>query len=89
VTPYLILSPRSHIRLERLFQQPLTPVFRWEDRWGPFLSAFSSVEAMKCFNPILYPGESESPPRARVVRARVEHSAEVKHGSVVFVVGPA
>jgi biotin carboxyl carrier protein len=52
-------------------------------------SVLALVEVMKCFNPILYPGEPEFPPRARVVRARVEDSVEVKHGSVIFVVEPA
>ena len=47
------------------------------------------VEVMKCFNPILYPGEPEFPPRARVVRATAEDATEVKHGSVIFVVEPA
>jgi biotin carboxyl carrier protein len=47
------------------------------------------VEVMKCFNPIVYPGEPEFPPRARIVRAMAEDATEVKHGSVIFVVEPA
>jgi biotin carboxyl carrier protein len=52
-------------------------------------SVLALVEVMKCFNPIHYPGEPEFPPRARVVRATVEDTTEVKHGSVIFVVQPA
>jgi acetyl-CoA carboxylase biotin carboxyl carrier protein len=52
-------------------------------------SVLALVEVMKCFNPILYPGEPEFPARARVVRAAVEDTTEVKHGSVIFVVEPA
>ena len=52
-------------------------------------SVLALVEVMKCFNPILYPGEPEFPPRARIVRAITEDATEVKHGSVIFVVEPA
>ena len=52
-------------------------------------SVLALVEVMKCFNPIVYPGEPEFPPRARVVEARVKDSAEVKHGSLIFIVEPA
>jgi hypothetical protein len=44
---------------------------------------------MKCFNPILYPGEPELPARARIVRIANDDSAEVKHGQVLFIVEPA
>lgn len=52
-------------------------------------SVLALVEVMKCFNPILYAGEPEFPPRARIVRAMAEDATEVKHGSVIFVVEPA
>jgi biotin carboxyl carrier protein len=52
-------------------------------------SVLALVEVMKCFNPILYPGEPEFPARARIVRAMAEDATEVKHGSVIFVVEPA
>ena len=52
-------------------------------------SVLGLVEVMKCFNPIHYPGEPEFPARARIVRAVVEDTTEVKHGSVIFVVEPA
>lgn len=47
------------------------------------------VEVMKCFNPIVYPGEPEFPPRARIVRIAAKDTTEVKHGAVLFVVEPA
>jgi biotin carboxyl carrier protein len=47
------------------------------------------VEVMKCFNPILYPGEPEFPAEARVVKITVEDSTEVEHGLVLFIVEPA
>jgi acetyl-CoA carboxylase biotin carboxyl carrier protein len=51
-------------------------------------SVLALVEVMKCFNPIVYPGEPEFPPRARVVESRVKDSAEVKHGSLIFIIEP-
>ncbi len=47
------------------------------------------VEVMKCFNPIIYPGEPEFPHRARVVRVAARDSAEVKHGAVLYIVEAA
>ena len=44
------------------------------------------VEVMKCFNPIVYPGEPEFPHEARVVSIAVQDSAEVKHGTVLYIV---
>jgi acetyl-CoA carboxylase biotin carboxyl carrier protein len=46
------------------------------------------VEVMKCFNPIIYPGEPEFPHRARIVRIAAQDSAEVKHGTVLYIVEP-
>ena len=46
------------------------------------------VEVMKCFNPIVYPGEPEFPHEARIVRIAAEDSAEVKHGTVLYIVEP-
>ncbi len=47
------------------------------------------VEVMKCFNPILYPGEPEFPVKGRIARIAVQDSSEVKHGMVLFIVEPA
>ncbi|HVP57169.1 MAG TPA: biotin/lipoyl-containing protein, partial [bacterium] len=47
------------------------------------------VEVMKCFNPIVYAGEPELPPRGRIVRIAAKDTTEVKHGVLLFVVEPA
>jgi biotin carboxyl carrier protein len=44
------------------------------------------VEVMKCFNPIVYPGEPEFPARGRIVRAVPKDTTEVKHGSILFII---
>jgi biotin carboxyl carrier protein len=44
------------------------------------------VEVMKCFNPIVYPGEPEFPARGKIVRAVAKDATEVKHGSVLFII---
>jgi acetyl-CoA carboxylase biotin carboxyl carrier protein len=46
------------------------------------------VEVMKCFNPIVYPGEPEFPHEARVVKVAAGDSTEVKHGTILYVVEP-
>ncbi len=46
------------------------------------------VEVMKCFNPIVYPGEPEFPSKARVSRIVAEDASEVKHGEVLFILEP-
>lgn len=44
------------------------------------------VEVMKCFNPIVYPGEPEFPARGRIVRVIPRDTTEVKHGSILFII---
>jgi acetyl-CoA carboxylase biotin carboxyl carrier protein len=51
-------------------------------------AALGLVEVMKCFNPIVYPGEPEFPREATIVKIVVEDSSEVKHGSVLYIVAP-
>ena len=46
------------------------------------------VEVMKCFNPIVYPGEPEFPHEGRVERIVAGDSAEVKHGSILYIIAP-
>jgi biotin carboxyl carrier protein len=46
------------------------------------------VEVMKCFNPIVYPGEPEFPPHGKIARIVHDDAAEVKHGAVLFIVEP-
>ena len=47
------------------------------------------VEVMKCFNPIVYPGEPEYPAVGRIARVVASDATEVKHGSILFIVEPA
>lgn len=47
------------------------------------------VEVMKCFNPIVYPGEPEFPARARVARVVARDTTEIKHGAILFIVEQA
>jgi biotin carboxyl carrier protein len=51
-------------------------------------SVLALVEVMKCFNPIVYPGEPEFPARAAVVRVIPEDATEVKHGDLLVIVKP-
>jgi acetyl-CoA carboxylase biotin carboxyl carrier protein len=47
------------------------------------------VEVMKCFNPILYPGEPEFPAKGTIFKIANKDSTEVKHGQVLFIIEPA
>jgi len=52
-------------------------------------SVLALVEVMKCFNPIVYPGEPQLPKKARISRILASDGSEVKHGQVLFWVEPA
>lgn len=82
-----VRSPTDGIFYRRA--NPQSPPYVEEGATVEQGSVLALVEVMKCFNPILYPGEPEFPQRARIVRAMVEDATEVKHGSVIFVVEPA
>ncbi len=82
-----VRSPTDGIFYRRA--NPQSPSYIEEGALVEQGSVMALVEVMKCFNPILYPGEPEFPPRARVVRAMTEDATEVKHGSVIFVVEAA
>jgi biotin carboxyl carrier protein len=79
-----IHSPTDGIFYRR--PNPQSPPFVDEGALVEQGSVLALVEVMKCFNPILYPGEPEFPPRARIRRVVPEDAAEVKHGSLIFVV---
>ena len=51
-------------------------------------SVLALVEVMKCFNPIVYPGEPEFPAEAKIVRVIPEDATEVKHGDLLVIVEP-
>jgi biotin carboxyl carrier protein len=82
-----VRSPTDGIFYRRA--NPQSPPYVEEGALVEQGSVLALVEVMKCFNPILYPGEPEFPPRARVVRAMAEDATEVKHGLVIFVVEAA
>jgi biotin carboxyl carrier protein len=82
-----VRSPTDGIFYRRA--NPQSPAYVEEGAIVEQGTVLALVEVMKCFNPILYPGEPEFPARARIVRAVLEDAAEVKHGSVIFVVEPA
>ena len=46
------------------------------------------VEVMKCFNPIVYPGEPDFPPRSRVRGILTGDGTEVRHGEPLFLLEP-
>ncbi len=82
-----VRSPTDGIFYRRA--KPQSPPYVDEGALVEQGSILALVEVMKCFNPILYPGEPEFPSRARIVRATIEDATEVKHGAVIFVVEPA
>jgi biotin carboxyl carrier protein len=82
-----VRSPTDGIFYRR--PNPQSPPYVEEGSLVEQGSVLALVEVMKCFNPILYPGEPEFPPRGRVVRVTADDAAEVKHGSVIVVVEPA
>jgi biotin carboxyl carrier protein len=84
---YGVRSPTDGIFYRR--PNPQSPPYVEEGYVVEQGTVLALVEVMKCFNPILYAGEPEYPPRARIVKAKVDDAREVKHGSLIFVVEPA
>ena len=82
-----VRSPTDGIFYRRA--NPQSPPYVEEGTVISHGTTLALVEVMKCFNPILYPGEPEFPPKAKIVRIASRDSAEVKHGSVLFIVEPA
>jgi acetyl-CoA carboxylase biotin carboxyl carrier protein len=82
-----VKSPTDGIFYRRA--NPQSPVYVEEGATVSTGTVLALVEVMKCFNPIVYPGEPEFPPSARIVRIIPKDSSEVKHGSLLFVVEPA
>jgi acetyl-CoA carboxylase biotin carboxyl carrier protein len=82
-----VKSPTDGIFYRRA--NPQSPAYVEEGSVVGQGTVLALVEVMKCFNPIVYPGEPEYPPRARVVRIAAKDTTEVTHGAVLFVVEPA
>jgi biotin carboxyl carrier protein len=68
---------------------PQSPPYVEEGEMVSQGTVLALVEVMKCFNPIVYPGEPELPAKARVAKIVPDDASEVRHGSVLFVVEPA
>ncbi len=82
-----VKSPTDGIFYRRA--NPQSPVYVEEGTAISTGTVLALVEVMKCFNPIVYPGEPEFPPRARIKKIVPKDSSEVKHGSLLFVIEPA
>jgi biotin carboxyl carrier protein len=82
-----IRSPTDGIFYRR--PNPQSPAYVEEGKVVSHGAVLALVEVMKCFNPILYPGEPEFPAKARVAKILVNDATEVKHGSVLMIVEPA
>jgi biotin carboxyl carrier protein len=82
-----IKSPTDGIFYRRA--NPQSPAYVEKDAQVSSGTVLALVEVMKCFNPIVYPGEPEFPARARIVRAIPQDATEVKHGDLLFIVEPA
>lgn len=82
-----VKSPTDGIFYRRA--NPQSPAYVEEGAVVSQGTVLALVEVMKCFNPIVYPGEPEFPARARIIRIAAKDTTEVKHGAVLFVVEPA
>jgi len=82
-----VRSPTDGIFYRRA--NPQSPAYVEKDAQVSEGAVLGLVEVMKCFNPIVYPGEPEFPPQARIVRAIPQDATEVKHGDLLFIVEPA
>lgn len=84
---FAVKSPTDGIFYRRA--NPQSPAYVEEGAVVSQGAVLALVEVMKCFNPIVYPGEPEFPARGRVVKVAAKDTTEVKHGAVLFVVEPA
>ncbi|MFH1220978.1 MAG: biotin/lipoyl-containing protein [Candidatus Eisenbacteria bacterium] len=81
-----IKSPTDGIFYRRA--NPQSPEYVAEGAEVSQGAVLALVEVMKCFNPIVYPGEPEFPPKGRITRILHKDATEVKHGALLFVVAP-
>jgi len=84
---FAVRSPTDGIFYRRA--NPQSPSYVEEGSVVSQGTVLALVEVMKCFNPIVYAGEPQLPPRGRIVRVVAKDTTEVKHGMLLFVVGPA
>jgi len=81
-----VRSPTDGIFYRRA--NPQSPAYAEEGDIITQGATLGLVEVMKCFNPIVYPGEPEFPHEARVVKVAAGDSTEVKHGTILYIVEP-
>jgi acetyl-CoA carboxylase biotin carboxyl carrier protein len=84
---FAVKSPTDGIFYRRA--NPQSPSYVEEGAIVTQGTTLALVEVMKCFNPILYPGEPEFPAKAKIVKIANKDSAEVKHGQTLFIIEPA
>lgn len=77
-------SPTDGIFYRRA--NPQSPAYVEEGAEVSHGDVLALVEVMKCFNPIVYPGEPEFPARGRIVRVIPQDTTEVKHGALLFII---
>jgi biotin carboxyl carrier protein len=79
-----IRSPTDGIFYRRA--NPKSPAYVEEGAHVTRGTVLALVEVMKCFNPIVYPGEPEFPATGKVVRIISDDATEVKHGALLFII---
>ena len=84
---FAVRSPTDGIFYRR--PNPQSPAYVEEGAVVSHGTVLALVEVMKCFNPIVYAGEPEFPPRGRVARIAAKDMTEVKHGTLLLVIEPA
>lgn len=84
---FAVRSPTDGIFYRRA--NPQSPAYVEEGSVVSHGTVLALVEVMKCFNPIVYAGEPEFPPRGRIARIAVKDMTEVKHGALLLVIEPA
>lgn len=84
---FAVRSPTDGIFYKRA--NPQSPAYVEEGAVVTQGTVLALVEVMKCFNPIVYAGEPEFPPRGKVARIVARDATEVKHGAVLVLIEPA
>jgi len=84
---FAVRSPTDGIFYKRA--NPQSPAYVEEGAVVNQGTVLALVEVMKCFNPIVYAGEPEFPPRGKVARIVAKDANEVKHGALLILIEPA
>jgi biotin carboxyl carrier protein len=84
---FAVRSPTDGIFYKRA--NPQSPAYVEEGSVVTQGTVLALVEVMKCFNPIVYAGEPEFPPRGRVAKIIAKDATEVKHGGLLMLIESA